>query len=178
MPYARRNAANKIIGMFARPQPGLAEEYIPTERPNNVSTWDGQDWVVDSALCDEAKQRGITRVQRLAEAQREKLLAAGTGKAQVYRIKAAEVEAYDAVTASAGTPAAANYPWMNARATRLGATLFDVRNEWAAKITAWSTIGIQIENVEESATEQILALPEVSTLEEDIKTLTETLTWP
>jgi hypothetical protein len=37
MPYVQRDGAGKVAGVFANPQPGYAEEFLPSDNPEVVA---------------------------------------------------------------------------------------------------------------------------------------------
>ena len=123
-----------------------------------------------------AKTRARAVVAELAERQRQRYITSGEGKAAVYLIKREEVLRFQA---NGGKPVVpTDFPWMNARASRLGVQLQVVAAEWGAKVLSWERVGRDIENAYEAAVEAIDALSNASTIETDVTRIVEGIRWP
>jgi hypothetical protein len=83
MPYVQRNSKLKIVGLFANPQPGLAEEYVAEEHPDVLAIRDemgATEWP--------SQMPSTTEMRRMEQEQQE--LAAGAAamdEAIVYFLK-------------------------------------------------------------------------------------------
>lgn len=140
----------------------------------------GGTWRVrgDDDRLSEAKARGRAMLAVRAEAARQRYITSGDGKAAVYSIKREEAKRWQSAVAAGQKPASEGYPWMAARAARLGVPLQAVADEWSVKAAAWEALGRDIENAYEAAVEAVEALTAGETAEADIVAIVEAVHWP
>lgn len=125
-----------------------------------------------------AKVAGKTRVAAAAEIARQAYITPGDGKAAIYALKRDEALRWQAEVDAQQTPDPADYPWIEARATRLSVTGQAVADEWLAKAAAWEAVGRQIEDAYEAAVEAVDALTDAATAEADVATIIAAIDWP
>jgi len=118
---------------------------IPADKteivPDVYTTWDGSAWVVDLPAAKTAEQ---TKVDSLAEQQRQTFITAGDGQSMSYQQKSTEANAY----ITAGSPVDLTpYPFIQAEVNATGATATDAANTIIAAETAWIIKGAAIEEL-------------------------------
>ena len=141
---------------------------------------DGGTWRVqtDADRLAGAKAAGKSRLATIAEQARQQYITAGDGKAAIYALKRDEAKRWQAAVDAAQSPDAADYPWIDARATRLSVTAQDVADEWNAKAAAWEAAGRAIEDAYEAGAEAIDALSDAGTAAADVAGIIAGVSWP
>ncbi len=141
-----------------------------------VSTYTVRDKTAEELAADLAalKQAAGREIDSAAEAARLAFITDGAGQALVYEAKRSEAVKRQAIVDGGGTPVDAEYPLMQARATRRKSAMQAVADEWNAKAAAWTTAAAAIEDVREGAKEAVA----VAASESEIETILAGLVWP
>ncbi len=141
---------------------------------------DAGTWRVvnDADTLTRAKAAAKRRLSTLAEVQRQRYITPGDGKAAIYALKRDEALRWQAIIDALGTPILGDFPWINARATRLSVTGQAVADEWNAKAAAWEAIGRAIEDAYEGAIEDVDLLVDAATADADIAAIIDGVVWP
>ena len=148
----------------------VCETMAADEMTAAVAAFDAQAWIAArkaAAKADLAKR---------AEQARQRYISDGAGKAAVYGLKREEARRWALTAPQDRTPQA--FPWIAARAVRLGVPLSEVADEWADKANAWETVGRAIEDAYEAAVEDVEALADSDAIESDLAAIVQGVTWP
>lgn len=129
------------------------------------------------ALAD-LKAEACVKIDGQAEVTRQSFITPGSGQALVYEKKAEEARqwqaAVDAAAASSGdAPVLADFPFLKARAERLGPATPDyqaVADEWNARSASWVSIAAEIEDVREGAKEGVDAAGDAAAVQGIVNT--------
>lgn len=135
-------------------------------------------WRVMTAAdrLDGAKRVAKARLAVAAEQARQAYITPGDGKAAIYALKRDEAQRWKAAVDGGGSPELGDYPWLAARATRLGVSGQVVADEWNARAAVWETAGRAIEDAYEAAIEVIDALDDGAT-ESEVAAIVDAVTW-
>jgi len=120
------------------------------------------------------KANAIAVLNERAEQARLKFVTPGSAKAMEYTQKAQEA----IVILADSSPVATNYPFAAKNAASTGRTLKQVATEWDAKAKGWASVGAEIADLAETASNAINALTVSATLEVDAQAIIDAIVWP
>lgn len=101
------------------------------------------------------RAEAVRRVDKAAEAERQRWITGGSGQAMVYLAKAAEARRY---LATVPPPAdLADYPLLSAEVGITAATALDLAQTWLALDAGWTTVAARIEGARLAAKAAIAA---------------------